>query len=391
MNRRAFLQNLAGSAAALSITGVDGRAQSHQIPSYLRAYEPLYRKDPHGAAVEWFKHARFGLFMHFGLYTQLERGAWVMLNEKIPVAQYEKLKATFRPDRFDADRIAELALAAGMKYITVTSKHHEGFCLFRTDQTPYNSYDSPARRDLIGELAAACHKKGLGLFLYYSYGADWHHPYFYAPWAGWKFARPDYADPQPQYLWRKDSDFRIYVDYVHNELRELLTNYGPIAGIWFDPILGYYARPDLFPIAETYALISSLQPQCLISFKQGANGSEDFAAPERARVGMHDFDSILPKYRATAAEVARRAWQKNQVKHLEFCNTLEPHAWAYVKADDGKHRNAEEVMQMLQSAWKLKANLLLDTGPLPDGSISVEDVKTLHKVGERLRSLGQQR
>ncbi len=386
MDRRVFLQNLAGGAAVLSIPRVDAQGRPPAVPSYLAAHEALYRKDPHRAAVGWFKEAKFGLFMHYGLYTQLERGAWVMLNEKIPVARYEKLKETFRPDRFDADMIADLTLAAGMKYITMTSKHHEGFCLFRTNQTPYNSYDSPARRDLIGELAAACRRKGLGLFLYYSYGADWHHPYFYPPSAGWKYARPDYATPQPQYLWRKDSDFRRYVDYVHQELRELLTNYGPIAGIWFDPVLGYYARPDLFPTAETYALIASLQPQCLISFKQGANGSEDFAAPERARVGIRNLRSVLPKYRAMAAAVAERAWQKNQGKHLEFCNTLEHRAWAYVKAQDGKHRNAEEVMKMIQSAWKLNANLLLDTGPLPDGSISLQDVRTLHEVGRRLRN-----
>jgi len=277
-----------------------------------------------------------------------------------------------------------------MKYITVTSKFHDGFCLFRTSQTPYNSFDSPARRDLVGELAEACHKKGLGLFLYYSYAADWHHPYFYARRAGWKFARPDYAKPQPQYLWRKDSDFRIYVDYVHNELRELLTHYGPLAGIWFDPMMGYYARPDLFPMAETYGLISALQPQCLISFKQGANGSEDFAAPERARVGIHNFDSILPSQRAMAEVVARRAWQINKVKQIEVCNTLQPHAYGYNKADNGKHLHAEAVMEMLQSAWGIKANLVLNTGPLPDGSISAEDVKTLREVGQRLRNLREE-
>jgi alpha-L-fucosidase len=387
VNRRAFLRDLTGSALALSVPPPGVPAEASEVPSYLRGYESLYRKDPHSAAREWFKNAKFGLMMHYGLYSQLGRGEWVMLHEKIPVAKYEKLKETFHPDRFDADKITDLALAAQMKYVTFTSKHHEGFCLFRTKQTTYNSFDSPARRDLVEELAAACQKKGLGLFLYYSYAADWHYPYFCAPRAGWSFYRPNYSEPQPQYLWRNDSDFRIYVEYVLGEMRELLTQYGPLAGIWFDPLMGYYARPDLFPMAETYALINSLQPQCLVSFKPGANGSEDFAAPERsAGASLHRFGSILPARRAMAGDVADRAWRENRHKKIEICNTLQPSVWGYDRADDGKHRHAGEVMKMVESAWASGANLLLNTGPLPDGSIPAEDVKTLREVGERLRS-----
>ena len=385
MNRRAFLRTIGGGAAALTLSGAHLSAQSTEVPSYLKEYASLYQNDPHAAALEWFRNAKFGLMMHYGLYSQLGRDAWVMQQEKIPVAKYEKLKDTFNPVNFDGDKITDLALAAGMKYITVTSKHHEGFCLFRTSQTTYNSFDSPARRDLIGELSEACHKKALGLFLYYSYALDWHHPYFCARRAGWTYFRPDYAEPQPQYLWRKDSDFSLYIHYVHNELRELLTHYGPLAGIWFDPIISYYARPDLFPITETYALISSLQPQCLISFKQGATGSEDFAAPERAKTRTLNLDSVLPDLRPMAADVAARAWQENKGKKIEICTTLEPAGWGYDKAADGKHIRADGVMKMIHDAWAGNANLLLNTGPLPDGSISAEDVKTLHEVGARLQ------
>lgn len=388
VNRRIFLQGFSGGALALAVSASGVAPQSEEVPSYLRGCESLYRKDPHAAALAWFKGARFGLMMHYGLYSQLGRGEWVMLREKIPVARYEELKKTFRPDRFDAEAITDLALAAGMKYVTFTSKHHEGFCLFRTKQTDYNSVDSPARRDLVGELAEACRKKGMGLFLYYSYAADWHHPYFYARSAGWNFARPAYDKPQPEYLWRKDSDFRIYISYVHHQLRELLTQYGSLAGIWFDPVMGYYARPDLFPASETYALISWLQPQCLISFKQGANGSEDFAAPERSRPSLHptQFNSIAPARRPNAERVETRAWDKNRKKKTEICNTLQPRTWGYSRADNGKHRHAREVMKMVQSAWAMDANLLLNTGPLPDGSISAEDVETLREVGRRLRT-----
>lgn len=348
--------------------------EAAEVPSYLKGYEARYRQDPRGAATEWFKHARFGMFLHYGLYSRLGRGEWVQLREKIPVAEYAKLKDHFTAKDFDAGKIADLAMAAEMRYVNITSRHHDSFCLFRTKQTDFNSVESPAKRDLIGELAEACRRKGLGLFLYYSYGADWRHPYFYAREAGWPAARPAYDEPQPEYKWRKDEDIKHYIAFVHAQLRELLTQYGPVAGIWLDPIMGYYARPDLFPIDETYKLIRSLQPQCLISFKQGANGEEDFAAPER-KAGVHK----------QGGEVAARAWAKNKDKPMEVCNTLQPKWWGYSKADDGKHRNADEVMAMLAEARARGANLLLNIGPLPDGGIPPEDDKTLREVGKRLR------
>jgi alpha-L-fucosidase len=368
MQRRTFLQTLAFSPLAPAAA---------TPPSYLKGYEKLYATNPRGAAIEWFKNARFGLFMHYGLYSLLGRGEWVMLRETIPVAEYARLKDKFTAEKFDADKITELALAAGMKYVNITSKHHDGFCLFRTKETDFNSLNSPARRDLIAELAQACGKKGLGLFLYYSYAADWRHPYFYAREAGWESARPAYAKPEPTYLWRKDEDFKIYIQFAHNQLRELLTQYGPLAGIWLDPIMGYYGRPDLFPIAETYRLIRSLQPQCLISFKQGANGDEDFAAPERG-MAAHRFKS----------EVALAAWEKNKSKHGEICSTLQQRVWGYNKAEDGRHKTADEVIKMLAEARQSGANLLLNTGPLPDGSIPPEDVTTLRAVGRALACQG---
>ena len=308
--------------------------------------------------------------MHYGLYSQLGRGEWVMLRERIPVAKYVAFKESF----------TALALEAGMKYVNLTSRHHDGFCLFETNQHDYHSVAAPARRDIIGDLSEACQKKGLGLFLYYSYAADWWHPYFYARAAGWAHARPAYEQPQPEYKWTKDEDFRIYIDYVHAQMRELLTNYGPIAGIWFDPIMGFYHRPDLFPIDETYALIRSLQPHTLISFKQGASGTEDFAAPERSGHSLADRLQD-PRHR----EVARKAWENNKNKHNEICDTLQPRVWGYKLADDNKHLDADEVMRRLESAWAANCNLLMNTGPLPDGSIHMDDVGTLREVGRRLR------
>ena len=355
-----------------------------QAPAYLKGYEELYAENPRKAAVAWFADAKFGLFMHYGVYSLLGHGEWVMLREQIPVVEYQMLKSQFTAENFDADFITDMALDAGMKYVNITTRHHDSFCLFETQQNDYHSMASPAKRDLVGELSEQCQKKGLGFFMYYSYALDWRHPYFYPREAGWTSARPAYDRPQPAYLWQKDEDFRHYIDFVHAQLRELLTNYGPVAGIWFDPIMGFYYRPDLFPSDETYALIRSLQPQTLISFKQGANGTEDFAAPERHGQSLADRLEDPEK-----SAVARRAWESNRDKHNEICDTLQPRFWGYNKADDAQHRTADEVMQMLSDAWAADCNLLLNTGPLPDGSIDKVDEATLREVGRRLRKCGE--
>jgi len=394
-SRREFLKALGAGAAGLAVGSCAaprgrsgrgaGRETSGKVPPHLEDYAALYRKDPRAAARAWFREARFGLFMHYGLYALLGRGEWVMLQERIPVAEYEKLKGRFRAERFDADFITDLALQAGMKYVNLTSKHHDGFCLFETACHDYHVVASPAKRDLVGELAEACRKKGLGLFLYYSYAADWHHPWFYSRKAGWRNARPAYPFEEPRYKWRKDSDFRKYVDYVHIQLRELLTRYGPLAGIWFDPIMGYYARPDLFPVEETYDLVRSLQPHALISFKQGATGTEDFAAPERSGHSMADRVRRSFPGRPESAEIARKAWEANRKKKMEICDTFQRGGWGYVEKAEGKHKRLPQVEKMLHRAWGMGANLLLNTGPRPDGSIPPEDAAVLKALGKRIR------
>ncbi len=352
--------------------------ESNAVPGYLSDYADLYLTNPRQANLEWFKKAKFGLFMHYGVSSILEDGEWVQLRHDppIPVADYDTLRNYFNPKNFDADFITDLALDAGMSYINITSRHHDSFSLFKTAQSDFNSVDAPnCGRDLLAELAEACDKKGLGLFLYYSYGADWKHPYFYPREGGWGAARPNYAEPQPEYLFEKDEDFQHYIDFVHAQLKELLNQYPNIAGIWFDPIMGYYSRPDLFPIEETYALVRSMNPHALISFKQGANGDEDFSAPERgggAKVGQQ-------------FEVAKKVYELNKDKPKEICNTLQPHAWGYKSSVNGKHKNADEVMDILYQMDSIGANLLMNVGPLPDGSFPEEDIATLKEVGKRLR------
>jgi alpha-L-fucosidase len=352
------------------------------VPTYLKGYEALYAENPRQASLAWLRDSKFGLFMHYGIYALLGRGEWVQQRGPVPLAEYEQLKERFTAERFDADFITDLALDAGMRYITITSRHHDSFCLFDTAQSDYSTVHAPCGRDLIGELGEQCAAKGLGYFLYYSYALDWRHPYFYTR-EFWGAARPPYEEPEPRYLWKRDEDFRHYIDFVHAQLGELLTGYGPIAGIWFDPILGYYARPDLFPVEETYALIRSLQPQTLISFKQGANGDEDFYAPERHSYSLADrVRSILGE---ASAQVAAQAWEGNKNKLGEICDTMQPGAWGYKADDDGAHHTAEEVVEMLAAAREQGCNLLLNTGPLPDGSIHPDDVAALREAGKIMR------
>lgn len=346
-----------------------------QAPKYLSGYENEYKQDPRAANLHWFKDAKFGMFIHYGLYSILGKGEWIQLYDTIPLHKYAALKDKFTAKNFDADAIVKLAKKAGMKYITITTKHHDGFCLFKTEQTAFNSVTSPAKRDLIGEMAKACEKEGLGLFLYYSYAADWRHPYFYSKDVGWKKGRPAYKVTPQMYKYKEPADFKRYIAYVHRQLTELLTQYPTVAGIWFDPVMGYYSAPEFFPIEETYALIRKLSPHALISFKQGANGTEDFVAPERdANAKKGNLNGIL-------AEVQ----EKNKDKYKEVCNTMQPvlpgmhggASWGYNKATDGHHLTTAQVQKLLADAKAKNYNLLLNIGPLPDGSVHPEDIKSL--------------
>lgn len=312
--------------------------------------------------------------LHYGLYSLLGRGKWVMFNETIPVAEYSRLQQRFTASKFDADRITDVALAAGMRYVNITTRHHDGFCLFRTAQTDYQSLRSPARRDLVGELADACRNKDLGMFFYYSYGLDWHHPYYLPTAAGFKSYRPTYDKPEPSYLYRREGDFEKYIAYAQAQLRELLTQYGPVAGIWMDPVRQVLARPELFHLPETYALIRKLQPQCLISFKQGASGDEDFIAPEGS---VHPLPNAGP--------AGDSAWAKNRDKPAEVCASIGG-GWGYQAKAVGKHLRPDGVIGLLHRVSGQHANLLLNIGPEPDGALPQEDIATLGEVVPRLRS-----
>ena len=335
--------------------------------------------------LDWFADAKFGLFLHYGLYSLLGRGEWVQRHERIPPPTYAKLAESFTAERFDADEITDLALAAEMKYINLTTRHHDSFCLFESDQTDFTSTEAPnCGRDLVGELAEQCERKGLPLFLYYSYGLDWRHAHYAEPLT--PMSRPTVRH-RPR---ARDGD-ASYIDFVHAQLTELLTNYGAIAGIWFDPAVTYFrhrqhfsteAHRKHFAIEETYSLIRKLQPECLISFKQGANGDEDFVSTER---GIQSLGDLLDGDAAVAAE---RAWSLNRSRPYELCDTMLPHSWGHSTLERGHHRSASEIRQILGYANYRGSNLLLNTGLLGDGSIEPAQASTLGQVGRNLRAKG---
>lgn len=327
------------------------------MPSYLRGYEKLFTQNPRAAATQWFRDAKFGLFLHYGVYSQLKQDAWVQFFKKIYVAKYTKLKDTFNPVKFDADFITDLALAANMRYINITTRHHDSFCLFETKQTDFNSLNSPAKRDLVGELAEACRKKNLGLCLYYSHGRDWRHPH--APnndkWGG--NARPKYNPPEPSYAYGREHHLPRYLDFVTAQVTELLTQYGPIAAVWLDgiavPLSGDRTK---FKCQELYDHIHKLQPQVLVSYKQGLLGTEDFFAPE-----IH-------------------AVKHAGNKPMEICDRLQKGAWGY--RANPKYLSTAAALAKLETAQRNGANLLLNIGPLPDGSIHPAAAAVLREMGK---------
>ena len=367
LSRRHFTSIGLGAGTALLAGCAPGEkpgpSAAAEMPSYLKGYEELYAQDPRKAAVEWFREAKFGLFLHYGLYSLLARHEWVQLREKIPVAEYAKLKDKFTAEKFDADYITDLALAAGMKYVNITTRHHDSFSLFKTAASDFHSVNSPAGRDLVGELTAACQKKGLGMFYYYSHGRDWKHPH--APnndeWGG--RARPEYDPPEPSYAYGEEHDLEQYLEFMNTQIRELLTNYGPVAGIWLDGIAVPMQGPtEKFRCQELYDMIHSMQPQVLVSYKQGLLGNEDFFAPEH------------------------KAVENPSGKPMEICTTLQERSWG---VNEGARRlSAGEAWEKLAVARSIPANLLLNTGPLGDGSIHPHDDGVLREIGRRIKEQG---
>jgi alpha-L-fucosidase len=312
-------------------------------------------------AREWYQNAKFGVFVHWGVYSVPGRGEWVMQIEGIPISEYEKLPPQFNPTAFDAAEWVSLVKAAGAKYITITAKHHDGFAMFDSKVSSYDIVErTPYKKDVLAALAEECRKQGIKLFFYYSQ-LDWHHPdYFPRGETGKKAGRPESGD------WNR------YIDYMNAQLSELLTGYGPIGGIWFD---GMWDRPTAdWRLPETYALIHRLQPAALV-------GSNHHHKPFPGE-DFQTFEKDLPG--ANTAGFNQTSISTLPLETSETINT----AWGY-NATDKNFKSTRQLVQYLARAAGNNANFLLNVGPGPDGKIQPEFVERLRGVGAWLDKYGE--
>jgi alpha-L-fucosidase len=310
----------------------------------------------------WFQDAKFGLFIHWGVYSVLGDGEWVMETRPINRADYAKLQNFFNPRQFDPAAWVTLAKTAGMKYITITSKHHDGFAMFDSRLTDWNVVArTPYGKDVIGMLAAECHKQGIKLFFYYSQ-LDWHsEDYFPRGRTGHRAGRPD------------SGNWDAYLDFMDGQLRELLTNYGEIGGVWFD---GMWDKPDAeWRLARTYALIHQLQPQALVGSNHHKTPfpGEDFQMFEKDLPGGHTT-GFNPQQGVSALP-------------LETAETMN-NSWGFNITDDHYKSTAGLIRYVVRAAG-MNANFLLNVGPMPNGEIQPEFVERLAEVGNWTKRYGQ--
>jgi alpha-L-fucosidase len=261
---RALVKGTCAILIALSATSHPGKAQT----------QPAALNDPPDeritAARRAFEDDRFGLLIHWGVYSLVGKGEWVMERDKLPIDQYQKLPRIFNPTRFDAAAWVKLAKDAGAKYITFTTKEHDGFCMFASRLTDYDVVDSTRYRyDPLKALADACHEQKIKLFFYYSL-LDWHHPDFFP------LGKTGHTADRPN-----KGDWARYVAYYQGQVRELCTNYGEIGGFWFD---GCWDKPEAdWDLPATYRLIHQLQPGALIGNNHhvAPKVGEDFQISEK--------------------------------------------------------------------------------------------------------------
>jgi len=322
-----------------------------------------YRPSPENLrARQEYQDAKFGMFIHWGVYSVLGDGEWVFHDRKLSVDEYNRLPKFFDPEKFDAHAWVSLAKSAGMKYITITSRHHDGFAMFDSKISDWNIVQrTPYKKDPLKMLADECHRQGIKLFFYYSQ-LDWHNPDYYPRGqTNWNNGRPDHGD------------WNAYLDnYMDGQLTELLTNYGAIGGIWFD---GMWDKPNAdWHLQKTYALIHRLQPAALIipNHHQTPKNGED----------VQTFEKDLPGHNSAGFNTT---YISDQIP-LETSQTIN-NSWGFNIGDD-KYKSVEELEEFLIRAAGNNANLLLNIGPMPNGEIQEEFVTRLQAIGEWLSRYG---
>lgn len=324
--------------------------------------EPICERDRRMA---WWREARFGMFIHWGLYAIPAGvwkgrcipgiGEWIMYNARIPVREYEKLAERFNPIKFNAREWVRIARDAGMKYIVITAKHHDGFCMFDTRYTDYNIVKAtPFRRDPLRELAEACRMEGMKLGFYYSQTLDWHHP--------------DGMGNDWDYDISKQNFTRYFREYVEPQVEELLTNYKPVAVLWFDittPI------PEL--ARELRDLVRSISPETIISGRIGGR----IGRPTIPSRGLADYISMGDN------QIPDRRIDDDWEVPMTLNDT-----WGY-KSYDHNWKSPGRVIQILVEVVGKGGNLLLNVGPTAEGEIPKPSVDILVEVGRWLRDNGE--
>ncbi len=324
-------------------------------------------------ARKWFSDAKFGLFIHWGVYSILGDGEWVMNNQNISIEEYEKLPSFFNPIEYNPREWVKTAKSAGMKYITITSRHHDGFSMFDTKANNYDIIDSsPYKRDILKMLAEECRKEGIKLFFYYSL-LDWHNDDY--------FPRGRTGNDIPG---RNEGNWENYIEFMKIQLTELLSNYGDIGGIWLD---GHWDQKEWdgekfgklkvdWHYDELYSLIHDLQPHALIGNNHhiGVIDGEDFQM----------FEKDLPGGNTTG-------WgtPEDQIGDLplEVCETING-SWGF-NLKDRKHKSTKELIHYLIKSAGYGSNFLLNVGPMPNGKIQPRHISTLEKIGNWMGVYGE--
>lgn len=320
--------------------------------------------------VKWFEDARFGMFVHFGPYSVLGDGEWVMNNRPIKTNEYKRLQDFFNPQEFNAAEWVRIAKSGGMKYIAFTSRHHDSFSNWDTKQSDWNIMNTPYGKDIVRQLADECHKQDMKLVLYYSI-LDWMRSDYQ-----YETGRTGKGSGRTE-----KSDWNSYINFMKAQLTELLTNYGPIAGIWFD---GHWDQTEHenrtdqstyvdWHYPEIYELIHRLQPECLIA--------NNHHLPPFEGESYQIFERDVPgenKGGLSGQEVSKLP--------LETCQTING-SWGFDITDD-KYKSTKELLHLLIRTAGTGANLLLNVGPMPNGKIQTECVERLQQMGEWMDKYG---
>lgn len=313
-----------------------------------------------------FQDRKFGIFIHWGIYSMMGDGEWVMWFKRINKQEYPRLAGGFYPSKFDANEWTKIFKEAGAQYITFTSRHHDGFSMWNTQASDYNIVKAtPFGRDVIKELSEACAKQQLKLHFYYSH-MDW--------------IRDDYPLGSTSKELPHDestTNWASYFQFMNDQLTELLTNYGPIGAIWFDGMWDHAVGTGFdWQLPEQYALIKKLQPNCMIGNNHHGSpiDKEDFQL----------FEQDLPGQNTAGFSSNQKV---SQALPLESCITMN-NTWGY-SITDKNYKSAEDLIRKLVTAAGLNANFLLNVGPRPDGTLPTQAVERLKKIGEFMKVYGE--